>query len=79
MGQIQQQWTVLEDFFGSLESVIVGPIIEHLAKFDAMVKKEGLQNVTHLRNELVRIVLEVAAVLTNVASGANIYNDVSVK
>lgn len=38
LGQIQGHWSVLQKFFASLESAIIGPMTMHLRDFDEIAK-----------------------------------------
>ena len=79
LGQIQQQWTRIQEFFSSLESVIIGPMRTHLLRFDAMVNAVVLGKSGHLRNELAITGIKAAAICTSVARAANVYIEVSKK
>lgn len=79
LGQIQQQWSILQNFFATLESVIIGPMTRHLTDFDAIVKEEDLRESGLLRNELAITGFKAAAVCSSVSRAATVYNRVSEK
>lgn len=79
LGQVQQQWGVIQHFFATLETAIIGPMARHLMNFDDIVKQEHLRESGMLRNQLAITGLRAAAICTSIAREATVYNKVSQK
>lgn len=79
LGQIQEQWSRLQTFFASLESVIIGPTTRHLADFDSIVNQKALRNSGLLRNELAITGIKAASYCTSVFNVARAYTEISKK
>lgn len=79
VGQIQEQWSILEKFFTSLESLVVGPMTRHMIAADDTKQREQQRKSINLLSELAIAGFRAAAVCVNVARGAKNYNEVSRK